>query len=261
VRSRSALLLAASVALSLTVGIALASGSSSTPSASPTATTAPTAPTTKATARPVAAELLFAAKGGDGDSWKDLQGREYRLGLINTPELSECFGQAASDERKALVRKGFRARPYSKDSYGRLVSVVTLADGTNLNVWLARHGYANDKYLGQFRSENPALALQLDAAFAAAKRERAGFWKACAAKPQSFVAPQPHGAPPTAAASGCHPAYSTCIPIKGDGSGNGSGNDLDCGDLRQLVLLNAVGTDPYRLDGEDQDGRGCESYA
>ena len=123
--------------------------------------------------------LLHAAPYGDGDSWKDTAGHEYRLGLVNTPELDECYGQVASAERKRLVRKGFRAQVYSKDTHGRLVAVVYLPDGTNLNVFLARHGYANDRYLGEFRHENPELARQLDTAFAAAKRERAGLWGAC----------------------------------------------------------------------------------
>ncbi len=123
--------------------------------------------------------LLQAAGGGDGDSWKDTTGVEYRLGLINTPELNECFGSTARTERKRLVAKGFRAQAYSKDRHGRVVAVVTLADGRNLNVYLARHGFANDRYLAEFRAENPALARDLDVAFAAAKRERVGLWGAC----------------------------------------------------------------------------------
>ena len=135
--------------------------------------------TASLTAQSVHGGLLRAAPNGDGDSWKDTQGREYRLGLVNTPELSECYGQVASAERKRLVRKGFRADVYSRDSHHRLVAVVYLADGTNLNVYLARHGYANDRYLAEFRHENPALAAELDTAFAAARRERAGLWGAC----------------------------------------------------------------------------------
>lgn len=126
-----------------------------------------------------ASGLLHAARGGDGDSWKDTSGVEYRLGLINTPELNECFGTTARTERQQLVAHGFRAEVYSKDRYGRSVAVVTLADGRNLNVYLARHGFANDRYLAQFRSENPSLARDLDVAFAAAKREHAGLWGAC----------------------------------------------------------------------------------
>ncbi|MCU1600199.1 MAG: hypothetical protein JWO22_908 [Frankiales bacterium] len=128
---------------------------------------------------PASGGLLHAAPNGDGDSWKDTTGREYRLGLVNTPELNECYGQTASAERKRLVRKGFRADVYTTDVHGRSVSVVYLADGRNLNVYLARHGFANDKYLAQFRHENEALARELDVAFAAARREHAGLWGAC----------------------------------------------------------------------------------
>ncbi|MGZ6825955.1 MAG: thermonuclease family protein [Mycobacteriales bacterium] len=123
--------------------------------------------------------LLHAAPFGDGDSWKDTQGREYRLGLVNTPELSECYGDAARAERQRLVAHGFRARPYRRDRYGRLVSVVTLPDGTVLNTYLARHGFADDRYLARYRDEDPPLAAQLDVAFAAARADRAGLWGAC----------------------------------------------------------------------------------
>jgi endonuclease YncB( thermonuclease family) len=141
------------------------------------------------TAVPGSTTLLHAAPNGDGDSWKDTRGVEYRLGLVNTPELSECYGQTASAKRKQLTAPGFRAESYTVDTYGRRVSVVFLADGRNLNVWLARNGYANDKYLAQFRHENPSLAAQLDPAFAAAKRERIGLWGACEPSVRSRTAP------------------------------------------------------------------------
>ena len=123
--------------------------------------------------------LLHAASGGDGDSWKDTHGVEYRLGLVNTPELSECYGGTASRMRKQLTAPGFRATSYTTDKYGRHVSIIYLVDGRNLNVLLARNGYANDRYLTEFRHENPSLAAQLDPAFAAARREHLGVWGAC----------------------------------------------------------------------------------
>ena len=86
---------------------------------------------------------------------------------------------AATAKRKELTADGFRALVYATDSRGRSVAVVTTASGVNLNVWLARHGYANDKFLAQFRHENRELASELDSAFAAAKAERAGLWSAC----------------------------------------------------------------------------------
>ena len=236
--------------------------------ASPTAASAPavTAPsrapeavrtpaTTKSAAapsrKPAVAPLLHAAPGGDGDSWKDTRGVTYRLGLVNTPELSECYGEAASHKRKELTAAGFRATAYTKDDYGRHVSVVYLADGRNLNVWLARNGYANDRYLKQFRSENPSLAAQLDPAFAAAKRERRGLWGACgAAQPQGFAAQPPSPAVAPATRNGCEPAYpDVCIPP--------SPPDLDCPDI-SYRRFRVLPPDPHRFDA-DGDGIGCES--
>jgi endonuclease YncB( thermonuclease family) len=205
--------------------------------------------------------LLRPAGGGDGDSWRDTEGREYRLGLVNTPEHDECFGPEATAERKQRTAAGFHADVYAIDGYGRSVAVVTLADGTNLNVWLARQGYADDRYLGDFRAENPVLAAQLDQAFAAAEREQAGLWGACS-RPATDGVVQLPAEPPAApaqepSAAGCHPDYLTCIPVQGDGSGAGAANDLDCGQIGQPVRLRQTGVDPYRLDREG-DGVGCE---
>lgn len=201
--------------------------------------------------------LLAAATGGDGDSWRDTSGREYRLGLVNAPETGECFGREATAERRRLVAGGFRAQVYAQDRYDRAVAVITTADGRDVNVELARRGFVDDRYLAQFRSENPPLATRLDAAFAAARAEGAGLWTACSGRqgpsPQP-VAPAPAPAQPRA--GDCHPDYTTCIPVKGDGSGRGGANDLDCGDLDQRVQLRQRGVDPYRLDA-DGDGVGC----
>jgi micrococcal nuclease len=204
----------------------------------------PSVKPTRLAARPAPA-LLVAAAHGDGDSWKDTTGKEYRLGLINTPEYDECYGSAATAARKRMVANGFRASVYATDTYGRLVSVVTTADGTNLNVWLARHGYADDRYLNEFRHENTGLAAQLDAAFAAAKAERLGLWSSC-------VGPAPQSVATTAAPSrgGCDPSYPTvCIPPPPP--------DLDCGDIsyRRFAVRQP---DPHRFDA-DHDGIGCES--
>ena len=123
--------------------------------------------------------LLHQAAHGDGDSWKDTAGHEYRLGMVNAPEVDECFGSEATRERKRLLARGFRADVYSKDRYGRGVSEVTLPDGRSLNVVLAQSGFVDDRYLAQFRSEKPDLARRLDTAFADAKRAHRGLWGAC----------------------------------------------------------------------------------
>ena len=126
-----------------------------------------------------AGDLLLAAPGGDGDSWRDTSGRERRLGLVNAPEHDECFGPEATAERRRLTASGYRAEDYATDRYGRYVSVVVLADGRVLNVHLARQGFADDRYLDDFRSEHPALAAELAQAFAEARRHRRGLWGAC----------------------------------------------------------------------------------
>ena len=124
-------------------------------------------------------DLLRAAPGGDGDSWRDASGPERRLGLVNAPEHDECFGPEATAERRRLTAKGYRAEAYATDAHGRSVSVVTLADGLGLNLHLARQGFVDDRYLDDFRSEHPALAAELEVAFAEARRERRGLWGAC----------------------------------------------------------------------------------
>ena len=123
--------------------------------------------------------LLLPAASGDGDSWRDRQGREYRLGLVDAPEVDECFGAEATAERQRLTAAGFRADVYATDRYGRSVSVVTLPDGRSLNVHLAREGFADDRHLDAFRDEHPGLAAELSTAFADARRERRGLWGAC----------------------------------------------------------------------------------
>ena len=58
----------------------------------------------------------------------------------------------------------------------------------------------------------------------------------------------PPAPPPTT--SSCHPNYSPCIP-------NVAG-DLNCADIG--IQVTVIDADPYGLDGNDNDGLGCESY-
>lgn len=210
---------------------------------------------------PATSPLLQPAAHGDGDSWRDTDGTEYRLGLVNAPEQDECFGSQATAERRRQVAAGFRAEVYTVDRYGRGVSVVTTADGRNLNVHLARHGFVDDPYLKQFRHEHPSLAAELDRAFAEARAQDRGLWSACRAEADAAAPgpmPLPVAAPAVGAAPGCHPDYLTCVPVAGNGSGNGRANDLDCGSVQRSVQTRQPGGDPYRLDA-DGDGIGCDS--
>jgi endonuclease YncB( thermonuclease family) len=208
-----------------------------------------------------AGPLLQTAGDGDGDSWRDTGGVEYRLGLVNTPEHDECYGSTATEERRTLTAAGFYAEVYERDRYGRSVAVVTTATGINVNVHLARHGFADDRYLERFRTENPDLARQLDEAFVAARAEQAGLWGACSSSagpgaPASQEQPS-RTSPPLPLDGACHPDYLTCVPVRGDGSGRGRANDLDCGSIGRPVTLRQGGADASRLDG-DGDGSGCE---
>ena len=123
--------------------------------------------------------LLQQAAGGDGDSWRDTAGREYRLGLVDAPEVGTCFADQATERRRALLAGGFRAEVYDTDGYGRQVAVVTTADGADVAVALAREGLVTDRYLAELRGQAPELARRLDRAFAKARQDRVGLWAVC----------------------------------------------------------------------------------
>jgi hypothetical protein len=70
-------------------------------------------------------------------------------------------------------------------------------------------------------------------------------------QPAPRPAPRPDPQPvPEPSGRGCHSSYVPCVPE--------SPGDLDCKDVGHRVAV--VGPDEYRLDGDDNDGKGCESY-
>ncbi len=240
-RSRWQFWLAITVATFLAIGaIGNATTDNSTENAS--STTAPTSPgptsSTEPTKPPI--ELLYVTNQKDGDSWDASDGKEYRLGLINTPERNEQCGSEATAFTRQFLESGFTANAYSTDTYGRTVAEVFDQDGESLNVALAKSGLGDGRYLEQFRHENPDLGRRLDSALASAATPDC----------RKAVAPAPLVNKPSAApkaASDCMPGYSPCLPIV---------DDLDCGDIGRPVKV--TGDDPYRLD-RDKDGTGCDS--
>lgn len=74
--------------------------------------------------------------------------------------------------------------------------------------------------------------------------------------PAPEPAPRPAAPPPPpvpvapAQAAGCDPNYSGCVPMYPP--------DVDCGDLTSDNIA-VLGTDVHGLDGNDNDGVGCES--
>jgi endonuclease YncB( thermonuclease family) len=100
----------------------------------------------------------------DGDSWVASDGREYRLGMVNTPEPQEPCHREATQFTRQFLFDGFTADAYSRDPHGRVVAEVFDRSGGSLNVALARSGLSDDRYLS-FRRENPNLAQRLEKAF------------------------------------------------------------------------------------------------
>jgi hypothetical protein len=68
--------------------------------------------------------------------------------------------------------------------------------------------------------------------------------------------PPTTAAPPPPPADSCHPGYSGCVPLASDvdcEGGGGNGPEFVTGPVQ------IFGDDPYGLDGNDNDGIGCES--
>ena len=182
--------------------------------------------------------LLYMTDQKDGDSFVGSDGIEYRLGLVNTAEASEPCGPAAARFTRDFIAGGFIVDAYSRDTYDRRVAEVFNQGGESLNVALAESGYGNDRYLNQFRHENPDLARRLDAAFASAETPSCG-----------QVAPVPlvqQPKPAEVSGGDCMSGYDPCLPIRGD---------MNCPDIGHPVRV--TGSDPYGLD-RDRDGVGCD---
>jgi len=101
----------------------------------------------------------------DGDSWVASDGREYRLGMVNAPEALEPCGRIAAGFTRRFLADGFTADAYAQDTHGRQVAEVFNPAGDSLNVALVEAGLSDDRYLDDFRHENPDLARRLDHAF------------------------------------------------------------------------------------------------
>lgn len=200
----------------------------------------------------------------DGDTIDLSDGTRVRLAITDTPEVfggvEEC-GPEASDFTGAFLagRTVAVLRPVGSpttDTFGRTVGeVVRVVDGASLNVALVRAGLA--RIDERFTDEDPDLAGRLRSAAVGAARP------VCEPQPRpTDPADETEGGSPAAAGGSmghtgvvdggwpCVDAYVECLPPVGD---------LDCVDIGHAVTL--VGDDdPYRLDGEDGDGRGCETY-
>jgi endonuclease YncB( thermonuclease family) len=188
---------------------------------------------------------------GDTIEVRLTSGKRERVRLIgiDTPESGACYASSASTRArqlavsKAVVLKGDQTQD-TRDRYGRLLAYVWLPGGKDLGYQLVASGHAK---VYVYRTSFERLPAYRNAE-AAAKGAARGQWSACGA-PTIPVTPPPPAAPPPPS-SNCHPSYSPCLPIVAD---------LDCADIRALGVapVRVLGSDPYRLDG-DNDGFGCE---
>lgn len=98
--------------------------------------------------------LLFVTGQKDGDSWVASDGKEYRLGMINTPETNEPCGAEATAFTRRFLSSGFTVDAYATDDCGRAIAKLPDDDGRSLNVEIAKNGLGDGRYLEQFRHEN-----------------------------------------------------------------------------------------------------------
>jgi len=175
----------------------------------------------------------------DGDTVTLSAIGKTRLIGIDTPEVfghAECFGRAASAFTKRVLRIGtkveYRLGVETHDRYGRSLAYVWLSDGRMFNKMLAERGYAtpltippNDEYAQLF--------------LAAARRAREasrGLWSASTCDGSN---------PPSPAAKGDHDCSDFATHKQAqdyfDSHGGSASNNVE------------------NLDGEDRDGKVCET--
>ena len=187
----------------------------------------------------------------DGDSVELSNGTQVRIIGIDAPEYGTCWANESKARMAALLAVGSRPVLVSDtpttdnvDRYARLLRFIEVG-GVDIGRQMIAEGFAEAyPYDG-----GSTRAVSYEAAERSAKAASLGIWNAsngCYGT-GGGTAPLP--------AAGCHPHYSSpCLPI---------GPDLDCGDIRQVVILVDPRYDEYGLDGAYTvgNGIGCESYA
>jgi endonuclease YncB( thermonuclease family) len=248
-------------------------------------------------ARPPADEAdLIVTKIVDGDTIQLSDGRKVRVLGIDAPDMGECGYEEAREFARATlldekVTVAVDSTQDSVDQYGRSLLYVGRW-GVDYSHAIVVAGLAT----ATISATNPVeKATTLQAAEDTARALELGIWgDPCTPTPAPTTtrtsqprlfdtnddvaadvpnrpvpthAPAPRTTPPRSQSprpepprepapapaprpSGCHPSYEPCVPD--------SSRDLDCGDIGYEVKV--LGHDEYRLDGDDNDGKGCERY-
>jgi endonuclease YncB( thermonuclease family) len=178
----------------------------------------------------------------DGDTVRTTKGTVRLIGM-DTPERGrECYWQATRSAKR-LAPVGSRitlVRVLGRDNtdrYGRKLRYVQNVWNKDVGHKQIIRGLADARYDGQD-------------GYGSHPRQRAYRTADARYRDRDCTPTPPPPPPPT---GNCHPAYPDfCIPPPPP--------DLDCGDIRREFTVNHAYGDPHGFDGEDNDGRGCESY-
>ncbi|MBP9750212.1 MAG: thermonuclease family protein [Candidatus Pacebacteria bacterium] len=121
----------------------------------------------------------------DGDTViVGVEGRSEYVRLIgidspepNDPDGPECYATEATEHMKELARTGtvllrFESAQGYRDTYGRLLAYVELADGTDLGEKMLRDGYAREFTYGQGHARRDSYI----AAEESARSNATGLW-------------------------------------------------------------------------------------
>jgi endonuclease YncB( thermonuclease family) len=209
------------------------------------------------------AQQVTVTKVIDGDSLELSDGRTIRVLGIDSCEMNTPGGQQAKSAAETQLGTGpvtLTSEPgVDLDRYGRHLRYVQVGS-VDLGESLVRHDHtgvyqdgdndASDAYVQRLYANdltfaaNPPSGRECGAPYSPAPRTTRQ------APPPAQERPASPPAQSGGGGSGCHPSYVPCVPD--------SPRDLDCPDVGHQVRV--VGPDEYRLDGSDNDGKGCESY-
>jgi len=130
--------------------------------------------------------LIGRARVIDGDTI-DIAGTRIRLEDIDAPEANQtCVdlkgqawpcGKTATDELRAHINgRELNCQPSGVDRYRRMLAVCSLPDGSDVNAWMVRQGWAlASGYAGNYGSEQRA-----------AQASRRGIWAGTFTPPREW---------------------------------------------------------------------------
>ena len=194
------------------------------------------------------------------------QSQSFRVRLIgiDAPESGSCTADAATwtltsvvQGQRVNLRRGGDGE--NTDRYGRFLRYVDV-NGVDAGLRLIEDGLA----IARYDSRDGYGAHRREADYIAADEATPPYMcppRTTQPPPPTTQAPQPPPPLPAVAVpqppdnGGCDPNYTGCVPIASDvDCAGGSGN----GPAYVYGPVQVIGNDVYGLDGNDNDGIGCE---